>query len=147
VTFRGFDAIWDGYLFKVVDLPDDGLPTRPMRGSRGILGGWRGTRKMGRNVAQNQFFLSITQIATCSWYLGYSEGPRATRVGSPRILAAAPRLPQPYCLATINSTRWPLDISIQSLLLNFVCNIIPLISALLLRLPPRQVQSPLSASR
>ena len=24
------------YLFKVVDLPDDGLPTKPMRGSRGI---------------------------------------------------------------------------------------------------------------
>ena len=25
------------YLLRVVDLPDEGLPTRPMRGSRGIL--------------------------------------------------------------------------------------------------------------
>lgn len=25
------------YLFKVVDLPDDGLPTRPISGSRGIV--------------------------------------------------------------------------------------------------------------
>jgi len=37
-----FGATFDGYLFNVVDLPDDGLPTRPMRGSRGILGVWRG---------------------------------------------------------------------------------------------------------
>lgn len=26
-------------LFSVVDLPDDGLPTRPIRGSRGISNG------------------------------------------------------------------------------------------------------------
>ena len=25
------------YLFKVVDLPEDGFPTRPIRGSRGIV--------------------------------------------------------------------------------------------------------------
>lgn len=25
------------YLFKVVDFPDDGLPTRPINGSRGII--------------------------------------------------------------------------------------------------------------
>lgn len=34
-----------GYLLRVVDLPDDGLPTKPMRGSRGILGVGRGMRK------------------------------------------------------------------------------------------------------
>ena len=43
--FSCFGADLDGYLFRVVDLPDDGLPTRPMSGSRGILGVWRGTRK------------------------------------------------------------------------------------------------------
>ena len=43
--FPCFGTTWEGYLFRVVDLPDDGLPTRPMRGSRGILGVWRGTRK------------------------------------------------------------------------------------------------------
>jgi hypothetical protein len=37
-----FGVVWGGYLFKVVDLPDDGLPTRPMRGSRGILRVWKG---------------------------------------------------------------------------------------------------------
>jgi hypothetical protein len=26
------------YLLRVVDLPDDGLPTSPIRGSRGIVG-------------------------------------------------------------------------------------------------------------
>ena len=31
-------------LFRVVDFPEDGLPTRPIRGSRGIL--WRGNPKM-----------------------------------------------------------------------------------------------------
>jgi hypothetical protein len=25
-------------LFRVVDLPDEGLPTKPIKGSRGILG-------------------------------------------------------------------------------------------------------------
>lgn len=26
--------------FRVVDLPEDGLPTRPISGSRGMLSGW-----------------------------------------------------------------------------------------------------------
>lgn len=30
------------YLFSVVDLPDDGFPTKPMRGSRGIAGSEHG---------------------------------------------------------------------------------------------------------
>jgi len=31
--------IWrlETYLFNVVDLPEEGLPTRPIRGSRGML--------------------------------------------------------------------------------------------------------------
>lgn len=33
---RVVKALELAYLFKVVDLPDDGLPTRPMSGSRGI---------------------------------------------------------------------------------------------------------------
>lgn len=37
---------WRGiaHLFRVVDLPDEGLPTRPMRGSRGIFGQGEGKR-------------------------------------------------------------------------------------------------------
>jgi hypothetical protein len=42
------------YLLRVVDLPDDGLPTSPMRGSRGILAGqvipWRKCRR--RNAGE-----------------------------------------------------------------------------------------------
>ncbi len=44
VTTRDQKITWDirmggylPYLFKVVDLPDDGFPTRPMSGSRGIV--------------------------------------------------------------------------------------------------------------
>ena len=32
-----FRAIELPYLFKVVDLPDEGLPTRPINGSRGMM--------------------------------------------------------------------------------------------------------------
>jgi hypothetical protein len=32
----------ESYLFSVVDLPDDGLPTSPIRGSRGMECGRRG---------------------------------------------------------------------------------------------------------
>jgi len=45
--FSCFGTALDGYLFRVVDLPDDGLPTRPMRGSRGILG-WEYGEERGR---------------------------------------------------------------------------------------------------
>jgi hypothetical protein len=34
------------HLFKVVDLPDEGLPTRPMSGSRGMLDDFK-ERKTG----------------------------------------------------------------------------------------------------
>jgi hypothetical protein len=37
VRFRATLGDYRLYLFRVVDLPDDGLPTSPMRGSRGIV--------------------------------------------------------------------------------------------------------------
>lgn len=36
IRIRGTEARYD-YLFRVVDLPDDGFPTRPISGSRGIV--------------------------------------------------------------------------------------------------------------
>lgn len=35
---------------RVVDLPDDGLPTRPMRGSRGMARWWEAGRQRGGSV-------------------------------------------------------------------------------------------------
>jgi hypothetical protein len=34
------------HLLRVVDLPDEGLPTRPMRGSRGIVEAMKGIDKI-----------------------------------------------------------------------------------------------------
>lgn len=43
------------YLFKVVDLPEEGLPTRPIRGSRGIsrhgISRYRGSLMVLRHCA------------------------------------------------------------------------------------------------
>ena len=39
VSLRAKLEVQRKYLFRVVDLPDDGLPTSPMRGSRGIARG------------------------------------------------------------------------------------------------------------
>lgn len=36
------EQVRTAYLLSVVDLPDDGFPTKPMRGSRGIAGSEQG---------------------------------------------------------------------------------------------------------
>jgi hypothetical protein len=43
------------HLLSVVDFPDEGLPTRPMRGSRGIMGYVESVRQQEQMVAQVEY--------------------------------------------------------------------------------------------
>ena len=54
---------WRGiaHLFRVVDLPDEGLPTRPMRGSRGIVGQRRQKDRLGIKQGQYRVMVAVGQ--------------------------------------------------------------------------------------
>ena len=52
------------HLFKVVDFPEDGLPTSPMRGSRGILR----RRDQEMRIEQSDLVVAIMLRAKVSRY-------------------------------------------------------------------------------
>ena len=56
------------YLFRVVDLPDDGFPTRPMSGSRGIVPFKTTLRSTSSMLLYQNFVYGSDHDSRRAWY-------------------------------------------------------------------------------